>query len=901
MYGHNHAFFDPNIWHLDEELRKQVESFARCFILTGQEAPETSKKFHVDLYKKTISADGVMGRKPYGYSTRMFHTVGWTRLEVNRIMQFLGVKNSTFNSMFRRSLVWKAKARFIHTKFLSKYPDHELDGIFEADPSLNKFLATSQASVAGLRLQWAFECDNSKEDCYQIIEDYCNGGDNYLTEDVMRSACGVPVRQRNLQTEEGLANLLNADAESDAERDNKQTTWSCLRDTLVEHMLDKELEGISFYEFKKMTMKADIHPNLTRSDMWDAMEAEGVVRKCIFKGKTSKDKPGTCFPMLQFGADFASVRSFPVTEACNMEFEEEHDLGLIRRYAYRCRGRSLNDENLLTYYSSLLPNLHKKGRRSNDTAETVNKYQGLLQKVKDHDDRLTAMLTSKRRLKEKKSVEGSMPAASCSEEVSPTTKWPSALVAKTVRYQYSTKPKYSVPARRYSGIDGAQSMPRRLQKHAVDPHTLDIDIQNCACHILHQIIEKTQPKPPLPKDLASMFDEATKNRPAFLARLNVDATEGKKIMNTVLNGGAPPENLKKNEAIISLQEISLYIRWVAMNLLYEDYMSLRDNKEKTFPSASIMSLLWQSVENMILQAWAEHIVAMKPKHISLHFDGVRVSKEVATSVDSFIEQCQQVIKEKKSFDIKIAMKTHGTFMELVQERGTPCAASRTMPNQLLMLGNCIPCTMWHCFPESKAVLSAAVQDITQKCNEEAKKLGYRSYRSVAATTGLELVGCTGLPPDSVKSFLLHYEGNGHPHCVCVKHDPAGGAISILDGGSGFRMTARQLTEIVSSSVDESTILSYWKPSNENRPDSKNTVLLDMVAGGNDEGLDTGTDSEEDTCSRKPSDDQEGSVVIDDGIPRMLDNEVKAMLEQAKKPKRAVNGRRQCSGCPFRSF
>ena len=234
--------------------------------------------------------------------------------------------------------------------------------------------------------------------------------------------------------------------------------------------------------------------------------------------------------------------------ACNMEFEEEHDLGLIRRYAYRCRGRSLNDENLVTYYSSLLPNLHKKGRRSNDTAETVNKHQGLVQKVKDHGDRLSTMLASRRRLKEKKSVEGSAPAVFFNEEITPIAKWPSELVARTIKYQYSTKPKYSVPARRYSGMDGAQSMLRRLQKHAVDQHTLDLDIQNCAFHILHQIIEKTQPKPPLPKDLASMFDEATTNRSAFLARLNVDATEGKKIMNTVLNGGAPPENLRKNEA-----------------------------------------------------------------------------------------------------------------------------------------------------------------------------------------------------------------------------------------------------------------------------------------------------------------------------------------------------------------
>ena len=69
-------------------------------------------------------------------------------------MKFLGVGNSALNSMFRRSLVWKGKARFIHKKFLAAYEDHERDGIFEADPSLDKFLTTSQASIAGLRLQW---------------------------------------------------------------------------------------------------------------------------------------------------------------------------------------------------------------------------------------------------------------------------------------------------------------------------------------------------------------------------------------------------------------------------------------------------------------------------------------------------------------------------------------------------------------------------------------------------------------------------------------------------------------------------------------------------------------------------------------------------------------------------
>ena len=29
MYKHNDVYFDPNIWYLDEELRQQVETFAR--------------------------------------------------------------------------------------------------------------------------------------------------------------------------------------------------------------------------------------------------------------------------------------------------------------------------------------------------------------------------------------------------------------------------------------------------------------------------------------------------------------------------------------------------------------------------------------------------------------------------------------------------------------------------------------------------------------------------------------------------------------------------------------------------------------------------------------------------------------------------------------------------------
>lgn len=39
MYGANFAYFDPNIWWNEDEMRKQVEQLNGCFVLTGVGAP----------------------------------------------------------------------------------------------------------------------------------------------------------------------------------------------------------------------------------------------------------------------------------------------------------------------------------------------------------------------------------------------------------------------------------------------------------------------------------------------------------------------------------------------------------------------------------------------------------------------------------------------------------------------------------------------------------------------------------------------------------------------------------------------------------------------------------------------------------------------------------------------
>ena len=239
LFGHLHAFFDPNIWYNDEEMRKQVENLEGCIIATAQEAPETNRKLREDLYKKTMSADGIAGRKPYGMVTRMLELIGWKRIEVNRVMNFSGVTESNFNSIYRRSLVWKPKARFLDGDYLEKhYPDHAKDGIFPKDATLKQKLVSGPLIAAGLRAQHGFEMMYTREQCRENIEKYAAlGGDGGLTEDVMRAACGLLVRDRtaNVHAADGQLETINADSQ---DLSSEQTdSHAAVLDSIVQHAL----------------------------------------------------------------------------------------------------------------------------------------------------------------------------------------------------------------------------------------------------------------------------------------------------------------------------------------------------------------------------------------------------------------------------------------------------------------------------------------------------------------------------------------------------------------------------------------------------------------------------------------------------------------------------------------
>ena len=719
MYKHNHAFFDPNIWHQEEELRKQIESFARCFIITGQEAPESSKKLHTDLYKKTMSADGIMGRKPYGYTTRMFSVTGWKRLEVNRIMAFLGVTLENFNSMLRRGFIWKPMARFVHKQFLKNYPDHEKDGIFESDPTLSKFLATSQASIAGLRLQWAFEESHSKDTCYQLIEDYANGGDRYLTEDTLRTACGLPVRQRHEQAEAGLAAVVNVDEGNDKNADDKESSWQHLLEFWLRKMSDSCIETLTYHTFKNTSMKDVQVPNFPKDQLWDQLQQEELFVEALVKHKTSKKKAGALIPKFKFKTQLHDICK-KNADAQQMTFTEEHDIAKLKEYAFQHVSRARNADTLRSFFQQCLKpsSTTKAGRKTAADASNVKAIKESLNKLNSHENtinKLAAVSESvrrqKRRLMGKTSEEKQL-----ADDASPTR------VSKEVQYHYSNDLQFSVRARRYSEAYAAQSMSRRLQSPVVEGHTVDLDICNCCVSIVHQVIAKLQPTPALPTDLQTFLDDLARSRQTVIRRLGLTTSQGKQLINKMLNGGAAPDSLKDNEDIKKLQRLSLYLRWIACNVLHADYLSLADVASKTFPSATIFSLMWTCIEDWILDVWTSHISHARPAHISLHFDGVRVSADVAPDLGEFIDGCRKHILDVTGFDVEIARKQPQTVFQCIRDAVKSDAGARQVPDLLCREGHCIPCAMWHAFGGIRSGVETIVEEDARRSNRTPAKI-----------------------------------------------------------------------------------------------------------------------------------------------------------------------------------
>ena len=323
--------------------------------------------------------------------------------------------------------------------------------------------------------------------------------------------------------------------------------------------------------------------------------------------------------------------------------------------------------------------------------------------------------------------------------------------------------------------------------------------------------------------------------------------------------------------------------------IYDDYISLKDHKNKTFPSVTIYSLMWHTVEDQILQHWSEHVLSANPKpaHISWHFDGMIISRTAMVNIQQYCVSCEKCNRRKDSFQ----GENRGAASERILS-----LACRTTRNQFRLRKLCqknafaqaafrVPFGI--CLHFIELLSRPRCRTMAWQRNVEATSSGSSSYRSVTALYKPDLNAALGLPPDDVGSFMLHYQGDGCPHCVPVQFSHGKDSAMVLDGRNGFKVSTAVFQEAVASAVDRSTIVSYWQRQPRGKPGPEATCLLDMKAGSSDMIAGAASDDSEDDVagdvrgriSSKFSLDEEDNPVVSDGIRTLLSKEAKAVLQK----------------------
>ena len=608
IYGKgNHVYYDPNIWCLEEELRKQAEHLSCGMILTGQETPTGARGIREDLYKRFITSEPVAARRPYGHETLMLRIVGWKRLEANRHLSFTGVTEKNFNSILRRSFAFEINSRFVESSHLTKanYTEHGLDGIYPSDPSLHQFVVSTQAVGAAIKIQHAFESMYSQADCLRLIDEYCNqGGDLGYTEKTMRVACGLPLRAAGGDTDEAQPQASVALRQAVEAED--------LATQQVPFGVSPGLESLAHRVIKYMLLhsKFSITPasigsvkatGWSDAELWQALTAKKLLFSVNLQGKGDNKH----FPSMQPCKAEELMDKVALSEEDRIvkqsqQFQERWAISNLENYANSTL-RLANKDVMLATLDAILGNV-KRGKAKQTRAE---------------EDRIARLLSARRKLQAfEERTTRLLRALSTSTTKSPskkrsTKKQPEApvdasagdqILQRTLTYRYTLS---MFRTRRQVDGTGAQTL-SRVHCRVLLPDTIDLDIQNCCFSILRQMIDKVNPRF-FPDAERECLERCADDRAGVCKQMDVPLAEGKVLLNSVLNGQSVSDSQKGCKFLKTLQRTSRCVRWLAAEVVPEVTDHLKEEATRINPYASIVFFWWSAFESLILDEWAQFI------------------------------------------------------------------------------------------------------------------------------------------------------------------------------------------------------------------------------------------------------------------------------------------------------
>lgn len=200
-------------------------------------------------------------------------------------------------------------------------------------------------------------------------------------------------------------------------------------------------------------------------------------------------------------------------------------------------------------------------------------------------------------------------------------------------------------------------------------------------------------------------------------------------------------------------------KWVASSIRPELHRQLCEEPSRRWPEAAAFHYMWTPVEDFVLEEWVSFTQAtFAVRHLSLHFDGIRVDKFSINDKEKFCRDSADHIFAKTGYRVHIVEKVHRTFFEAMQS-GVSTESSSSPPPEVSGEGDCIPCALWHLIPDARDDIIAQCKSKTA-ANTLAGLRGSRAYKDWNSVHGWTLVPRIGLHIDRDASFLIHAGGRG---------------------------------------------------------------------------------------------------------------------------------------------
>ena len=406
---------------------------------------------------------------------------------------------------------------------------------------------------------------------------------------------------------------------------------------------------------------------------------------------------------------------------------------------------------------------------------------------------------------------------------------------------------------------------------------------------------------------------AQKRTEIIQTKLKLDKTAGKLPLQKVFNGGGIPSHLEKNEFLHDLQHASLFCRWVAATALKDlAWASVLQAKER--PDLSILTYFWNIAEDVVMEAWLAKAATLGSQHTSLHFDGIRLDRQVAQpSVDEFCQSCARPIREKTGFSVQIRVKEHYNFKTLLGKLDSKETVA--CPEILLKHGTAFwqACIIWAL---QNGLALWRPLSLGRPAHVFFARRGCRTYEQVKDSAGLRLF--PRLPRRELKpgeKILLHLASGGKPHCVAAEVT-ADGVVQITDGTERVAVSLADMWRMCSEATDRKYIIYFYV---DKRPeklatdaeDSQYDLLLQtQAAAGEDDDedlfvqdVDVPDDLNENDVDQNEEEDEDLKSITraGDALLQSMKTEVETFLAGGLRRKGRVQLAARCPFCPFRSW